>query len=75
MKTTWKDLKRFAEKVGIPDDAEIWIEYPEQLAQPEVRKHLEIKSGSHVVEDFDVIESMSHAYFKKENIFVIQHHY
>ena len=69
-------LKDWADQHNIPDDAEIWLEYPEQLAQPEVRDYVELKTESgHVVEDFDAIQCMSYVFNPNKNRFYIQHHF
>lgn len=76
MLQTVGDLKEFLLNCNVPDDAILWMEYPEQLAQPGVKEFIEVKTkDGHVVEDHVVIESMSMAYDIKNNRFYILHHF
>ena len=76
MLQTVGDLKEFLSDFEVPDDTALWMEYPEQLAQPEVKEFIEVKNKEgHVIEDHTVIESMSMMYDKTNNRFYILHHF
>ena len=75
MKNTWKQIKEFAERSDIPDDAEIWIEYPDQLATPIEMDEIVISGPKYPVEEFTAIRSMSMVWMPKKNKFIIQHHF
>jgi hypothetical protein len=67
MNTTVKDLKALCAQ--LPDDAQVWIEYPKQLAEPVVIE--EIDEGVYVAR---IIESLSSAADSKQNRLIIFHH-
>jgi len=98
--TNWADSTKYMEYIGdvrllelitfirnnkIPDNAEIWIEYPERYgtAQPKesiFRQTLDwdcpdetFKPDPNYSSDF--IKCMSYSYSKKDNILYIRHHY
>ena len=76
MINTVGDLKKFLSVHNIPDDTKLWMEYPEELATPETKELIEVKTkDGHVIEDHTVIESMSMMYDKKSNRFYILHHF
>jgi hypothetical protein len=70
MKIRAKSIKKALECV--PDDAEIWIEYPERygLSQPETI----VTKWPDTYDETDLIECMSYAFDEKENKFYILHH-
>lgn len=67
MNTTVKDLKALCAK--LPDDAQVWIEYPERLAEPVVME--KIDEGAYLA---TLIESLSSAVDSKRNRLIIFHH-
>ena len=67
MSTTVKDLKDFCAK--LPDDAQVWIEYPQQLAEPVVME--ELYEGVYVAR---IIESLSLAIDNKRKRLIVFHH-
>ncbi len=67
MKLTVKHLKELC--ASLPDDAEVWIEYPKQLAEPVVME--KIDEGCYIA---TIIESLSAAADKKNNRLIIFHH-
>jgi hypothetical protein len=67
MKTTVKTLKALC--ASLPDDAEVWLEYPKRLAEPIVME--KIDEGCYAA---TIIESLSAAADKKNNRLIIFHH-
>ncbi|MEQ1526014.1 MAG: hypothetical protein ABL911_04625 [Gallionella sp.] len=67
MKTTVKHLKLLCEL--LPDDAEVWVEYPQQLAEPIVTE--KFFEGCYTA---TLIESLSAGVDKKNNRLIIFHH-
>jgi hypothetical protein len=62
----------------IPDDAEIWIEYPERYgtAQPRESIFRQTHDGGSTPDSYtDFIIAMSYSYSKKDNALYIRHHY
>lgn len=72
------ELITFIRVNKIPDNAEIWIEYPERYgtAQPRESIFRQTNDGGSLPGDkTDFIRCMSYSYSKKDNILYIRHHY
>ena len=72
------ELLAFVRDCEIPNDAEIWIEYPERYgtAQPRESIFRQTNDGGSVPDDkTDFIRCMSYSYSKEDNILYIRHHY
>jgi hypothetical protein len=70
------DLRKALERYQVPDDAEIWIEYPAAygLAQPQTIIHYPNDCGIEGVND-DFIQCGTFGYDKEHKRFICFHHY
>jgi len=72
------ELITFIRNCKIPDDAEIWIEYPERYGTAQPRESIFRQTndgGSMPGSKTDFIRAMSYSYSKKDKILYIRHHY
>jgi hypothetical protein len=71
------ELITFIRNHEIPDDAEIWIEYPERYgtAQPRDSIFRQTQDSMYADEKVDFIRAMSYSYSKIDKILYIRHHY
>lgn len=73
------ELITFCRVNRIPDDAEIWIEYPERYGTAQPRESIFRQTDDGIDapngDKTDFIRAMSYSYSKKDNILYIRHHY